>query len=397
VKRLFIAVLITLLLAAALAAAIAYDPGYVLIAFGNYTLETTVWVGIALVLLILLVMYLLVVALHRTVRRGSLLNRWRASWSDRRGRNLTARGLRAYLEGNFERARVVLDRGAARAESPALNYVLAARAALAQQELKLAELYLLRAQRTDDDADFAIALTQAELQLRQRKWSEALALLTRLRNNAAKHPHVLQLLLQAYTGLNDWRNVLDLAPQLRKYKVLNKEAIVDLEIRATANLLDELGAGKQLSALHLCWRDLPRSAERATPVVASYARSLMVLGAGAEAEAILRIQLKRGWDERLVALYGQAESVDPQRQFNQAEQWLRERGGSAALFLCLGRLALRVQQWSAARDYFEQSLKLEENPQTCVELGRLLARLGQHQRSSEFYERSLQLAAPAIA
>jgi len=58
---------------------------------------------------------------------------------------------------------------------------------------------------------------------------------------------------------------------------------------------------------------------------------------------------------------------------------------------------LRVQQWSAARDYFEQSLKLEENPQTCVELGRLLARLGQHQRSSEFYERGLQLAAPAIA
>ena len=168
-KRLFIAVLATLLLAAVLAAAIAYDPGYVLIAFGNYTLETTVWVGVALLLVILLAMYGVILLLHRSVRQGSIFSRWRANWSERRGRQLTQRGLLAYLEGNFERARVVLDRGANRTETPALNYLLAARAAAAQGEHKMAELYLLRAQRSDDDADFAIALTTAELQLRQGK------------------------------------------------------------------------------------------------------------------------------------------------------------------------------------------------------------------------------------
>lgn len=389
-KRLFIAILITLLFAAALAAAIAYDPGYVLIAFGNYTLETTVWVGIALVLVILVAMYLFVVMFHRTLRRGSLISRWRSSWSERRGRNLLQRGLRAYLEGNFERARVVLDRGASRAESPALNYVLAARTAIEQNEFKLAELYLLRAQRTDDNADFAIALAQAELHLHQHKAAEALAILTKLRRDAAKHPHVLQLLLQTYTAQRDWRSVLELAPHLRKYKVLSKEAVADLEIRATVNLLDEIGSGDELSVLHQAWRDLPRAAERTAPIVASYARALIALGAGAEAEAILRIQLKREWSEQLVALYGQAEGVEPQRQFLQAEQWRREHGDSAALLLCMGRLALRTQQWSVARDFLEQSLRLEDNVQTCVELGRLLGRLGQHQRSAEYYERSLQ-------
>jgi HemY protein len=133
VKRLFIAVLATLLFAALLAAAIAYDPGYVLIAFGNYTLETTAWVGIALALLILLVMYCLILLLHRSVRQGSIFSRWRANWNERRGRQLTQRGLLAYLEGNFERARVVLDRGANRTETPALNYLLAARAAVAHK------------------------------------------------------------------------------------------------------------------------------------------------------------------------------------------------------------------------------------------------------------------------
>jgi HemY protein len=56
----------------------------------------------------------------------------------------------------------------------------------------------------------------------------------------------------------------------------------------------------------------------------------------------------------------------------------------------MGRFALRTQQWSVARDFLEQSLRLEDNVQTCVELGRLLSRLGQHQRSAEYYERSLQ-------
>jgi HemY protein len=97
VKRLFIAVLAVLLIAAALAAAIAYDPGYVLIAFGPYTLETTVWIGVALLLLILVAMYTIILLLHRSVRQGSMIGRWRAGWNERRGRQLTQRGLLAYV------------------------------------------------------------------------------------------------------------------------------------------------------------------------------------------------------------------------------------------------------------------------------------------------------------
>lgn len=388
-KRLFIAVLATLLLAAALAAAIAYDPGYVLIAFGNYTLETTVWVGVALLIVILLAMYCVILLLHRSVRQGSIFSRWRANWSERRGRQLTQRGLLAYLEGNFERARVVLDRGANRTETPALNYLLAARAAAAQGEHKMAELYLLRAQRSDDDADFAIALTTAELQLRQGKLQEALASLTRLRNQAAKHPYILKLLQDTYTALRDWEKLIELLPQLRKVKLITREASSDLEARATAHWFDDMAAQKQIEKMHARWQLLPRAIERDARVVAAYTRGLIAIGAGAEAEIILRAYLKRDWSAELVALYGKTEAADAGRQLAQVEQWLNEHGSSAALLLCLGRVAVRNQLWGKARDYFEQSLKLENNPETCIELGRLLARLGQHERSAEYFERGL--------
>lgn len=388
-KRLFIAVLVTLLLAAALAAAIAYDPGYVLIAFGNYTLETTVWVGIALLLVILLVMYCVILILHRSVRQGSLFSRWRANWSERRGRQLTQRGLLAYLEGNFERARVVLDRGAHRTESPAINYLLAARASAAHGDYKMAELYLLRAQRSDDGTDFAVAVTAAELQLRQGKLQDALASLTRLRSQAEKHPYVLKLLQDVYTQLRDWEKVIELLPQLRKAKLITREASNDIEARTIASWFDDMAAQKQIEKMHERWQMLPRSIARDSQVVAAYSRGLIALGGGEEAEIILRNQLKRRWDTELVVLYGKASAADASRQLTQAEQWLRDNGSSAALLFCLGRLSVRNQLWGKARDYFEQSLQLENNPEVCVELGRLLVRLGQHERSAEYFEKGV--------
>lgn len=388
-KRLFIAVLATLLFAAALAAAIAYDPGYVLIAFGNYTLETTVWIGIALVLVILLAMYLLILIIHRGVRQGSLFNRWQSNWHDRRGRQLTQRGLLAYLEGNFERARVVLDRAAQRAELPALNYVLAARAAAAQGEHQIAEQYLLRAQRSEDHTEFAIALTRAELNLRQGKLQDALLVLTRIRNHAAKHPYILHLLRDTYTALHDWSNLLLLLPQLRKHKVMTKTAAAELEVRATTNLLDELAAQKQIETMRQVWRDTSRAVAQDARAVASYARGLLALGAGVEAEMLLRTQLKREQNAELIELYGKAAATEPERQLTQVEQWLRENGGTAPLYLCAGRIAVRNELWGKARDYFEQSLKLQANPDVYAELGSLLARTGQYERSSEYFARGL--------
>jgi HemY protein len=388
VKRLFLAVLVALLIAAALAAAIAYDPGYVLIAFGPYTLETTAWVGVALLLLILLAMYLVILVLHRSVRQGSVIGRWRASWNERRGRQLTQRGLLAYVEGHFERARVMLDRAANRAEMPVINYLLAARAASAQGEHKSAELYLLRAQRSGEE-ELAVALTQAELLLRRGHAQEALVVLTPLRNRASKHPYVLKLLQETYNALHDWPNALQLLPQLRRNKLLTREQAASLEKTISINLLNELAAQGQLEKLRQHWQQVPRNLERDTDVVAAYSEGLAALGAGAEAEQLVRQQLKREWSTALVALYGTIAGGDPARQLAYGEQWLQQHSNSAELLLCLGRLALRNQLWGKARDYFESSLKLAETPQTYAELGRLLAQLGQHERSSSYYERGL--------
>lgn len=396
-KRLFIAVLLTLLLAAALAAAIAYDPGYILIAFGLYTLETTFWVGVALLLAVLVLMYLIVLVLHRGLRQGSLFSRWRASRALQKGRQLTTRGILALHEGNFERARRILERSASRSDMPLINYLLAARASAELGDTKQAQTYLLRAEHSSVRPGLALDLARAELQLRNGQLQDSLATLTAARRRHAKNGHVLKLLRDVYLALRDWSGLLKLLPDLRRHKVLPADELAELELRATIGAFDDAAAHGQAEQVRALWQKVPRALARNARVVAAYTRALAAVGAGEEAERLLRVQLKREWNRELVLRYGEVSGADGARQLASAEDWLAYHRHDPALLLTLGRLCLRDQLWGKARDYFESSLKLEENPATCAELGRLLGHLGQHERSSAYYERGLRAAGGVTA
>ena len=51
-RRLFVFILLALLLGVGLVAVIETDPGYVLLAYGNYTFETSLWVGLLLLIFV---------------------------------------------------------------------------------------------------------------------------------------------------------------------------------------------------------------------------------------------------------------------------------------------------------------------------------------------------------
>ncbi|MEL7399893.1 MAG: metal-dependent phosphohydrolase, partial [Pseudomonadota bacterium] len=106
-------------------------------------------------------------------------------------------------------------------------------------------------------------------------------------------------------------------------------------------------------------------------------------------ELLLRKNLQRNWDDRLIERYGIVEGRDTNRQLLEAESWLKERPGNAQLLLTLGRLALRNQLWGKARDYFASSLKIKGSAGAYAEMARLLAHLGEHEKSTEYYQRGL--------
>jgi len=91
-------------------------------------------------------------------------------------------------------------------------------------------------------------------------------------------------------------------------------------------------------------------------VLLAYARALLRLEAGDEAESLLRKALGRHWDPRLVALYAELDVAAPAILLGRAETWLATHPGDAQLLLALGQLGYRAALWGKARAYLEDAL-----------------------------------------
>ncbi len=390
-RRLFLLLLIALLLGVGIVAVIETDPGYVLVAYGNYTVETSLWVGLLILALFTLAIYAVVRLFRRILGGQNSLSSWLGGRRTRASSRLTTRGLISFIEGNWQRARKQLLRGARNSEAPLVNYLMAARASYRLNEPDKVREYLGAAEEAEAEAGIAVELTQAELKLHSRQYEQALATLVRARRNAGRHPYVLDLLHRAYYGLKDWEQLAQLLPELRKYKVLDSNAIAALEREIySAQLAAGARSDDEGEALRVAWQRMPGHLKQDEQVLADYVALLVSSGQHAAAEKVINRALKQQWDRNLVRQYGFLESEQPARQLAHAESWLSAHQDDPQLLLCLGRLAAREKLWGKARDYFESAYRLEPTPEVCAELGRLLVALGEPKVAAAYYREGLQ-------
>jgi len=395
-RKLLLLALLALLLGVGVVALIENHPGYILIAYGHYTVETSFWVGIVLLVLLTLFLYGTVVLLRKLLGGQKSLASWMVQRKTRRASRLTHRGLISFIEGNWEPARRQLLNGADHSEVPLLNYLIAARASFQLGEHDRMREYLGAAEQSDSEAGIAVELTQAELKLLGKQYEQAVATLERARRNAGKHPHVLKLLSTAYLGLEDWDALLKLLPELHKYHVLPEDELLLIERQVYTHLLqasvaeDAAASGGQ-SHLHQRWQAMPNKLRQDKSLLQLYVGLLIREGDHSGADKIIQRALKQDWDSDLARLYGYVELDNPGRQLAQAEAWLVEHPRDPQLLLCLGRLACRHQLWGKARDFFEASYKQRRSPEVCAELGRLLAALGEDKASAARFREGLLL------
>lgn len=389
-RRLFVISLVALLLGVAIVAMIETDPGYILISYGNYTLETSLWVGLLLLVLFTAVAYGITRLVRKLVAGQHSFVSWLGNRKSRQAARLTTRGLINFIEGNWERARRQLLRGARHNETPMINYLMAARASYRLNEADKMREYLGAAKDSESEAGIAVDLTQAELKLHAGQYEQALATLVRARANAGRHPYVLDLLHRAYLGLKDWANLAQLVPELRRYQVLAEEQISGIERQAYTGLLKaSAGAKASPDDLLVAWGAMPAQLRQDPAMTQIYVDELMRRQDWDTAETVILKVLKQNWDPGLVRRYGLLERADPAKQLLRAESWLADHSDDAELLLCLGRLASRDRLWGKARDYFESSYRLQRRPETCAELGRLLVALGEPKVAAAYFREGL--------
>jgi len=398
-RRLFIYLLLAMLAGSAAVAVIKTEPGYVLVSYAQYTLETSLWIAMVLLVLLVFVLYYLVAFINRLLASPGSVSSWLGSHKSQHSTRLTTRGMISYSEGNWSRARQQLVSGAKSSDIPMLNYLLAARASYQLDDLNQASEYLNAARGLEKGAGVAVELTQAELHLEAGRFEQAVAALETIRQQTGRQPRALLLLKRAYEALESWDQLAELLPELRKHKVVNEVAALDLErstaLQRLAGCLEDKSPSA-VASLQTLWQSLPSGLRKDQDFVVAYVGLLMELGDSLAADKVATRTLKNTWSPALVRLYGLMDCEDNGKRLALAEKWLKHHQADPQLLLCLGRLCAREKRWAQAREYYERSHARESSLEACAELSRLLSHLGEDVASTHYLREALSLSQPDL-
>jgi len=380
---------IVLLLSVWLGIQLNQDPGYLLIEINNWTVETTLWFAIISAIVFFVLLHVLILIISKIWHFPHRLNTWRNKRRVQQAQDKTRRGLIEFSEGYWDRAKTHLIKALPDTDTPLLNYLTAARAAQELGDYKLRDDYLREAQQSMPEAKIAVELTQAQLQLANQQWEQALATLRHLQDLAPKHPYVLKLLMRLYQEVRDWPQLIALLPELKKHHILSDQEFNALRHYAYQQLMSDLIKQRESEALTKLVENLPKHLKYDPDLMTEYCRYLSNNNQAALAESLLKQSLKKQFNEKLINLYGQIHSKENQLIF--AESLLKKHGNSSELMLCLGRLSASNHLWGKAKSYFERSIELKPTPKTYEELGKLLERLNDHAGACEAYQKGLVL------
>lgn len=366
-----------------------HDPGYVLIVMHHWTIETTLWVAIPGLILIILVFHLVILICHKIIHIPTAWHQWRATRRTQRAQAKTRQGLIEFNEGHWQLAKKHLINALPDADTPLLNYLTAARAAEEMGDHTLRDDYLRQAQQSMPEAKIAVELTQAQLQLANQQWEQALATLRHLQDLAPHHPYVLKLLMQLYEEIRDWPQLIALLPTLKRHQVLSHNAFIETQqhayLQASRDLIKQDIEPELTQFIHT----LPKELRLDPEIVAAYASYLIAHHQDKQAEVILHRCLQKETNEQLINLYGQITPDEVQIGF--VESLLKTQPHSAALHLCLGRIGVSKQLWGKARAYFEESIKLNPTPEAYAELGKLFEQLHDTPAACKAYRDGIQI------
>lgn len=366
-----------------------YEPGFVLLQYGSWSVETTLVVFVVFFILLLIVGYISLRSLVLVKRAPKRMSLWAQVQRKQRANQALTRGLITLEEGRWAEAERLLIRHARNSDTPLLHYLAAARAAQKQKASERRDNYLRLAHETTEGADIAVGVVQAELQLSEGQNEQALATLTHLREMSPKHPHVLHLLQQLYRDMEQWQDVKAVLPDLRKRHVLPNAVVAELGNDTNVKQLEAALVKQDWAQMDELWQQSDFKVRQSETFLTVYIKGLMEQDKDELAIELIERFINKGWSKELVSFYGQITTGDVLKRLAKAESWLTSHQDDANLLLTLGRLAKLNQIWSKAESYLATSLELETRADTYQVLAEVLAEQGKHEQAAEQYKQGL--------
>ncbi len=376
-KILTILFIVSMTLAAALATPwLLKNPGYFLIQIGGYEIEMRFIVAVGLLIGFIVVLWLL---LYFLFLPKNLLKKFTSG----RSRKSFAKGLLALSEGRWKYAEKQLLISTKNSPTPELGYMAAARAAVAQNKIEQAFIYLDEAENSTDNP-LTVDLTRCELWIKTGENNKAIKLLNRVLKSYPNNPRALFLLTQATQNAGNWQRLGEILPKVKRLGVIPEQKALQL---SQHSLIERFNMAQSTQELESIWQGLNKTEKQDFDTIRAFADNGLKLGMYSQVAKVTEQTLNKNFAPELLTIWSKLET-DKHDKIKKGEKWLKKHPENAKLLQILGRLCLDNKLWGKAQQYLQKSLAIEPNAETFKLMARYFDAQGESENALEAYRQA---------
>jgi HemY protein len=373
-----------LLLGLALVLIVRSDPGYVLLTFQGWRIESTLWV-FAIVLAGGIVASIVVWRLLRSiVSAPGSIGRWHLGRKQRRTQESLEQALEKAVLGDTKAVTEAL-RSASKRRGDQWLKLAAIQADIDHGDLKRAQAQLDALTLSDSDLQSASTWLRVQLSYLQGEYAVANDYLAKLPEAQQTSVAVLRIKLAVKTLLADHRAVISVLSNLPAGVMPNKERLARMTI-ALKHRLAECTTSQDMLAAH---QVLPKADQSHDDILLTVFSALVREGHGHQSIELASAHYKKAWPKTLLAALAYAPSAAlPSSPSKKLAVWLDDEANSATGLLLQGRLAAKQAIWGTAKSHLEKSYQAQHSAFTAQCLAKVCLAMGDREASIVWFERA---------
>ncbi|AWB66475.1 hypothetical protein C2869_08555 [Saccharobesus litoralis] len=367
------------------------DKGYVLIAMGQTTLETTV---VALGLMMVFGYFALRIVLNIVFglfHAGQLTRDWRKKRRYSKVLTKFETAFEALLNHEYAAAEKLSCQTAEISPIKKSHYLLAAEAAKQQGEYERQAQYSLRAveQGSEIEKQLAIAHTLKE----EGQINKAIEKTEALLKKDPKQSQTLVLLAMLYNEAGRYLALSELLKRVKQYTNLPSEIFENFVKNAYQGLYQDAVQVKDLKQIHRLYAAVNKISEWPDKLSCLYVNAMIQAGFAADAEKFILKAAKSQLTPELLETIKRVPFPQPLKLIAWLEQEIKKSPDNMLLVSALGYVACGARDWQLARKALDIVIRHEPSAEHYFKLADVLEHLQQPQQALSCYKKGVKLAA----
>ncbi|QOL26304.1 heme biosynthesis protein HemY [Thalassotalea sp. LPB0316] len=348
------------LLAVAISPMLIGEKGYILIAMGNITIESTVVTAAVLLFFSMIALFIVLRVISGSVSFS--FSTWRkfSLASKRKAKRNFRKSVAAYILGDYKTAETLSVKSAEPIDNQDIAYLIAADSAQ-KQENKANTLHYLQYLESSENTKHHIesALVRLNTLMALQEYKKARELLDEYHRHIGHESRLLALEISLSLAELRFDHAIEYLVRARKDKNIGEDEVCQWERVAFTGQFNLIIREKSNDALHNYWQDLPRKVKQRETVISCYAHVLAENNIQQGLSKVLLPLIKPGTNAELLKTLRDLPLTKADDLIANVQKIVQKQPENGVWLSYLGHVAGQTKDWDMASKAFHSLAQLE--------------------------------------